>query len=111
MTCLNLRESCVFSKLLFISIIINLHFCKSLARWFVTACTRNFTELCLFNSGLVDSASKGYNSDRLHFPERLLDSHTTLKHQDGDSKKEARSQNFSRALVNLTMTSSRTYVH
>ena len=37
MAYLNLRESCVFSKLLFISIIINLHFCKSLARWVVTS--------------------------------------------------------------------------
>ena len=37
MAYLNLRESCVFSKLLFISIIIKLQFCKSLARWVVTS--------------------------------------------------------------------------
>ena len=93
MAYLNLRESCVFSKLLFISIIINLHFCKFLARWFVTsqekALVHEISLNCIY-SGLVDSISKGYNSDRLHFPGRLLDSHTILKHQDGDSKKEAR---------------------
>ena len=92
MAYLNLRESCVFSKLLFISIIINLHFCKSLARWVVIsqekALLHEISLDCIY-SGLVNSTSKGNNSDRLHLPERLLDSHTTLKHQDGDSKKEA----------------------
>ena len=93
MAYLNLRESRVFSKLLFISILIKPHFCKSLARWVVTsqekALVHEISLNCIY-SGLVDSTSKGNNCDRLHFPERLLDSHTTLKHQNGESKKEAR---------------------
>ena len=92
MAYLNLRESCVFSKLLFISIIIKLEFCKSLARWVVTSQEKALVHEISLNCiywGLVDSTSKGNNCDRVHFPERLLDSHTILKDQDGDSKKEA----------------------
>ena len=75
MAYLNLRESCVFSKLLFISIIIKFHFCKSLARWVVTSQEKALVHEILLDciySGLVDSTSKGYNSDRLHFPNYYL---------------------------------------